>query len=101
MPRILHHHVESSLFADDRRGGGIGGFLRQHVEFERMQLDVLRFGERPHFVGARLVASFDIAHRRVDDMAGFGQRLRGEFADARTRARNQNDVLTHFSSPIR
>jgi hypothetical protein len=99
MPGVLDHDVDTALLMNDGRGGGIGRFLRQHVELERIQGEALSGCQCAQLIGACAIAAVHIAHGRVHNMAGLGQRLRAELADSGACTGYQNNGF-HVQSPM-
>jgi hypothetical protein len=90
----LCHDVEASLLPDDLRDRRISRGLRADVELDGVQIDLVVGCVLPDIGGLRRVAARGAAHRRVDDVARFGERVGGEPAEA-AGSTGDDDNLVH------
>ncbi len=90
---VMDHHIDAAAFRDDLIGGGVGGWFRLYVEFDRAQIDAVACGGRGHLGCILRVAAGDVAHRGVYGVPGSRERLGGQAAEAAGRAGDEDDGL--------
>src|SRR5258705_12532784 len=96
---VVDDDVQPSAVSEDRLEGAVGRVLREDVELDGAQLEPLGGCLLFDLADVAGVATLKVAHARVHDVAGGGEGARRQPADARGRARHENDCA-HARPPF-
>ncbi len=100
MAGIVDDDVEPAVVGDHRLNASLYRGIVADVEFDGSKIYAIFLGIGGDRGDLRRVASRGLAHRSVDGVTCLGERLGGQEAEARGRARDENDFL-HGSFPLR
>ena len=93
MPGIVDQHIDAPGVDDDLGDRGIDRVLGEHVELDGAEVDTMRLREGVDLRHLGRVPAGGLAHRGVDGVAGLGESLGGQAAEAAGGAGNENDFI--------
>jgi hypothetical protein len=80
MAGIVNHDVEATVVGDNFVNASFRRGIRGDVQFDGPEIDVVLGGVPCDYGDRRRVTSGGLAHAGIDDVAGIGERARGECA---------------------